>query len=269
VHDTRSAAGENKYDHIEAVLAKRFSSGSSFVIAYTRAWNDTRDWYPNEFDEKPVWRVSTESAPHHLMLNAVLDAPFGKGKRFFTDGVLGKILGGWRIAPVYQFQSGRSYDFGNRFWYGDTPKDPLDPNDPAYRVLKLEHPTRERWFNIEPFLLPSARVQYPDWASNRDSLTRVVAATNAARPADFHRRVFPSRFDFLRGDLMNQLDVSLTRRFQLRGHAAMELRADVVNALNSVIWDQPNTDPYNAAVGSISGQWGTPRWITFKARFSF
>ncbi len=269
VQDTRAAAGEDKYDHVEAALTKRFASGSSLVIAYTRAWNQVRNWYANEFDEKPRWRVSAESAPHHLMLNAVVDAPFGKGKRFFKDGILAALLGGWRVAPVYHLQSGRTFDFGNRFWYGETPKDPLDPNDAVYRVLKLDHPTRERWFNIEPFLLPSARAQYPDWATNRDSLARVVAATNAARPADFHRRVFPSRFDFLRGDRMNQLDVSLTRRVSLGGHKAVELRADVVNAFNSVIWDQPNTDPYNAAIGSISGQWGTPRWITLKARLSF
>lgn len=97
----------------------------------------------------------------------------------------------------------------------------------------------------------------------------MVAATNAARPADFHRRVFPSRFDFLRGDVMSQLDVSVTRRFELGGKKAMELRADVINALNSVIWDQPNTNPCDAGVGSINGQWGTPRWITLKARFVF
>jgi hypothetical protein len=257
LRNTRAPLGEAKYDHIELTLQKRFASGMSFVLTY-------------EFDTQPRWVPSGNSAPHHFMANAVIELPFGKGKRFFKGGVLGSLLGGWRLGPVYHLQSNTPYTFGNLFWYGDTPKDPLDPNDPAYRVLTLGNPTRERAFNVEPFLLPSARAQYPDWATNATSFAKVVSATAAVRPADFHRRVFPQAFDFLRGDGMNQLDLSVTRAFSFGKTRRFELRADVINLLNTVQWRaNPGTDPYATTFGQLSTQWNTPRWITLKARLVF
>jgi hypothetical protein len=270
VRNTRVPAGETKYDHIEATLTKRFAGGASFILSYTRAWAERRDWYANEFDADPSWTADGGVAPHHFMVNAVVEAPFGKDKRFFKSGILAAVLGGWRLGGIYHWQTGSTYDFGNLFWYGDTPANPLDPNDPAYKVIKLDNVTRERWFNLEPFLLPAARAKYPDWATNPASLNAVIAATNAARPADFHRRVFPLRFDFLRGDVMSQVDLSLTRRFALPSGLKIEARADVINLLNTVQWrNNPNTSPYSTTFGQATEQWNTPRWITLKARLTF
>lgn len=269
LRNTRAPLGEAKYDHLEFTVEKRFSSGIGFTVSYTRAWDERKDWLANEFDTEPRSAVSNFSFPHHVMANAVVDLPFGKDKRFLQSGLGAALAGGWSIGAIYHWQSGAAYDFPNLFWYGPTPADPLDPDDPAYQIIRIDNPTRDRMFNLEPFLLPSARAQYPDWATNPASLAAVVAATNAARPADFHRRNFPLRFDFLRGDPMNQVDLSLTRRFRF-GDRRLELRADAVNLLNTVQWrSNPNTSPYTTGFGQTTEQWNTPRWITFKARFLF
>ena len=65
------------------------------MTAYTRAWAQRKDWYANEFDAAPSWTPDGGVAPHHIMANAVAEAPFGKGKRFFQSGLLGALLGGW------------------------------------------------------------------------------------------------------------------------------------------------------------------------------
>ena len=118
--------------------------------------------------------------------------------------------------------------------------------------------------------MPSARAQYPDWATNSASLNKVIAATNTASPNSFQSRVFPLRFDFLRGDPLSQLDLSLSRRFGLPSGMRMEVRADVINLLNTVQWrNNPNTSPYSTTFGQVVEQWNTPRWIILKAGLFF
>ena len=74
---------------------------------------------------------------------------------------------------------------------------------------------------------------------------------------------------FLRGDYMNQLDLSLQREFRLSKQTRFQLRVDAINALNNVQWDQPNTDPTSSNFGVVTAQYNTPRWIQIQTRLTF
>jgi hypothetical protein len=74
---------------------------------------------------------------------------------------------------------------------------------------------------------------------------------------------------FLRGDYMNQLDLSLQRRFGLWRQTKLEMRVDAINALNNVQWDQPNTSPTSSNFGVVTQQWNTPRWLQVQGRLTF
>lgn len=270
VRNTRSSMATSKYDHIEATLNKRFSSGVALMLTYMRAWDRRNDWLPNEFDTVPAWRAGGSSRPHTLAVNGIFELPFGKDRRFLKGGLGSALLGGWQVSGIYHWISGGTVgDFGNLFWYGRTPADPLDPNDPAYKVIKLDDPTRARWFNVEPFLLPSAVALYPDWKTNSTSYGKVISATAAARAANYHRRVFPSRFDFLRAASNSQLDLSLSRSITLRAPVKLQLRVDLINALNHVVWSGPSTDITSTNFGVCTSQSNTPRWIQFQTRLTF
>jgi hypothetical protein len=75
--------------------------------------------------------------------------------------------------------------------------------------------------------------------------------------------------DFLRGDNMNQLDLSLQREFRLMSQKKFLVRLDAINALNYVQWDQPNTDPTSSNFGVVTQQWNTPRWLQVQGRLTF
>ena len=239
LRNTRRPAGESRYHHVELSLQQRMRNGIQYTVAYTRAWDERRDIYLNEFDAEPSWRVSNSSLPHHLMVTSIVELPFGEGKRWLSNAGIGaRLLGGWQLAGVYHLQSGRAIDWNtNLFYYGSN-----------YGDIRLSRSERDRarWFNTENFERASAR-----------------------QPAAFHRRVFPQRLDFLRGDYMNQLDLSLQRRFGLWRQTRLEVRVDAINALNNVQWDQPNTSPTSSNFGVVTQQWNTPRWLQVQGRVTF
>ncbi|MDQ3651021.1 MAG: carboxypeptidase-like regulatory domain-containing protein [Acidobacteriota bacterium] len=262
-----------KYHHFEGSLTQRLSRGVSFMASYQWASSQVRDFLQNEFDPERVYRQNTNYRPHSLRLNGNIELPFGEGKRFFSGGGVGsKLLGGWQVTPIYYLQSGRVYDFGNLFFFGDT-KDIKLPDDER---------KRQRWFNTGLF----ARAQYDYTPANpqpyRDRIRQIVpvqylppgrtyenVVPTDFQPANFHTRVFPSRFNWLRGDIMSQIDLNVAREFPITENTRLEFRTDFINLLNSVQWNNPNTDPTSTDFGQVTSQYNTPRWIQFQMRLTF
>ncbi|HKC89531.1 MAG TPA: hypothetical protein VKG02_26345, partial [Blastocatellia bacterium] len=281
----RQPVGALKYHHLETSLTQRLSKGVTFIASYTWASSQVKDFFQNEFDTEPVYRQNQNYRPHHFMVNALAELPFGKGKRFFSNGgVFSGLLGGWKLSGTYHLQSGRVYDFGNVFFYGKDLRD-----------IKLDgdEQTPDRWFNWELFPGASRDFVATNRAAYEARIRKIVPAeiltqmgnicgTNSnlactyenVIPRDFqptgpHRRVFPSRMTWLRGDKMSQLDASLARTVKFTERMGLEFRMDMINALNTVQWDNPNTDVTNSNFGRVTTQWNTPRWIQFQLRLVF
>ena len=263
-----------KYHHMEASLTKRFSGGIQFTTAYQWASSQIRDFRQNEFDTERVYRQNTNYRPHSFRLNGVFELPFGKAHRYFADGgIFSKLLGNWQVAPVYYMQSGRTYDFPNLIFFGST------------RDIKLpkDQQTVDNWFNWQLFPRAQRDFSTTNPQPYRDRIRKIVPPEFMAAigktydnvvPTDFaldsfHTRIFPSRFNWLRGDYMNQLDINIQRTFPIKETLRVEFSTDFINALNNVQYDNPNTDPTSSNFGKVTQQWNTPRWIQFKMRLTF
>ncbi|MGH9160003.1 MAG: hypothetical protein ACRD2X_08455, partial [Vicinamibacteraceae bacterium] len=234
----RTPIGKSKYHHVELSLQQRLWGGVEYTVAYTRAWDERADFFFNEFDTEPTWRTSNSSIPHHLMVTAITELPFGEGKPWLSrPGVLRALAGGWQLSGIYHLQSGLLLDWPNAFYYGDNYEDILLPSGER---------DREHWFNTDNF-----------------------ATSSSERPASFHRRVFPQRLDFLQADYRNQLDMRLTRSFSLGDNRRFEIAVDAINLLNTVEWAAPNTDPGDSNFGVVTAQRNEPRWLQFQGRFTF
>jgi len=238
LRDTRVPEGLSKYHHLELSVRQRPWGGVEYTVGYTRAWDKRRDFYFNEFDAEPSWRVSESSLPHHLVVTAIVELPFGEGRRWLSEkGALRAIAGGWHVSGIYHLQSGRVINWGNLFYYGADLESIKLPNSQRDRA---------RWFNTDQFERSSSAV-----------------------PGNFHRRMFPTRIDFLRGDHMNQLDLSVARLFRLAGRTRFEVQLQALNALNRVQWDRPGTNPVTSTFGVVTQQWNTPRWLQLQGRVTF
>ncbi len=60
----------------------------------------------NQFDRNADYGLSAFDQTHTIKLNYSYELPFGPDKPWLKQGVLSKIVGGWRVAGVHSYASG-------------------------------------------------------------------------------------------------------------------------------------------------------------------
>jgi len=67
----------------------------------------TFGYLQNVYDRRAERALTTFDVPQHLVLSYIYELPIGPGKRFLNvKGAVGKIIGGWQINGVTEFESG-------------------------------------------------------------------------------------------------------------------------------------------------------------------
>ena len=109
---------------------------------------------------------------------------------------------------------------------------------------RIDNPTRDRWFDPTRF------------RGLQDSFTP---------------RNSPWSWDGLVGPSVFVADVTLTKMFTLTPKYRVEARIEAYNALNTVIWDNPDVNVSNANFGKVTRKRidGTGREVQIGLRFIF
>lgn len=236
--------GRVKYGALEVQLEKRFSKGLMFNVLYTFTNSENRDWYANEFDLLPTWRANENTVPHRFVLTAIYELPFGRGKAFLKNSAAGHLLGGWQLSTVYQKQSGPVIGWGNEFYTGD-----LNDIEKAFNHSAVFGRDVHQWFDA----------------------TMPFERKSGAQPGTYHVRVFPSRFQGLRSDGIDNLDLKILRRFSIVPEERLKVQfsVDMLNAVNHTNFASPVVDPRNTNFGRVTSQRGLGRLIQAAVRFVF
>src|SRR5437867_946888 len=100
-------AANSRYNGLQIGLTRRFTKGLGFGVAYTYSKSDDnasgyRDLLPNNFDDRNFWGPSTFDTRHVMVINFVYVLPIFKDRSRLS----GKVLGGWQLSGVSQFQTG-------------------------------------------------------------------------------------------------------------------------------------------------------------------
>jgi hypothetical protein len=164
--------------------------------------------------------------------------PFGRRGKFLrkVPRKLEAAIGGWQLSTVCIYQSGIPLSWGDVVFFGI-----------ADDIHKGPH-TPEQWFNIDA------------------GFTR----NTATRPAAYHYRTWPFRFSSLRGPAMNNVDLSINKRWRINERGAeIQFRGEALNACNRVHFANPNTDQFNSAFGQINSSANYARQIQVVVRASF
>jgi hypothetical protein len=174
---------------------------------------------------------------HRAVVNLQYDLPFGMGRQYMNkSGVADAVIGGWSVTTLFRVQSGQPQVVG-------TNNDPTNGAGQAQAVrvgnphsTSLANPgvgetcatktgTVGSWFNPCAFTTPPV----------------ATSADDIAAYGGYGR-------DMVYGPGYNRVDLSLSKKFSLYHETALDIRADLFNALNTPAYGQPN-----ATIGSGFG----------------
>ncbi len=106
IRDTNNVA-TSMYNGLQLDVNRRFAHGLLFGLAYTysKSMDDgssQRDVLPNAFTRQYQWGPSDFDHRHVAVINVIYELPFYHDTKRWT----GKLLGGWQVTEVTQFQTG-------------------------------------------------------------------------------------------------------------------------------------------------------------------
>ena len=159
--------------------------------------------------------VSSQDVPHRLSVSGIWELPFGRGRRYGSNAnaAVDGILGGWQFQGIYTYQTGFPVgNFGNLIFTGNV-------DDIA---LSSDERTIARWFNTD---------------AGFNKVTAQQLGSNV--------RTFPMRFDSVRNDDVNNVDLSLIKNVSIGGGRMFQFRFESLNALNHPLFpgvQQPRSD---------------------------
>jgi len=230
--------GYSWYHSLQSRFEKRFAQNYTFSLSWTWSKFMEATGYLNETDPVPERVISDQDRTHRIVVSGLWELPFGRGKRWGAQlsPVLSRLISGWQAQGIYQGQSGPALGFGNAIFFGNLKDIPL-PNSRR---------TIDRWFNV-------------DAGFERDS--RKQLGSNI--------RTLPSRFSGIRGDGMNNWDLSIIKNTAIRENLQLQFRAEFINAFNHTQFAAPNTTPSSTAFGTVTAETQWPRTIQLGLKLLF
>ena len=244
--------GNNNYHAGSVRVEKRLSQGLTFLSGYTwaRSIGDASNTTTGELGNNQIWQDiynrKLDKGPdaldiiHRFTFNSTYDLPWGKGRRWLTDGPASFILGGWNIGSMVMMQSGGPFTVtmqtstltGVYSAGGQRANVVGEPN------LPNSERTINRWFNTEAFVSPDG-----------------YEFGNAGR-------------GLIRNDGRINFDLSLSKNFRFSERKYLQFRGDFFNAFNHPDFNRPNSSLGNSGYGTISGA-TAGRTIQLGIRFNF
>ena len=242
--------GNGSYNALQVSLAKRFTSGLSYQVAYT--WSKTIDegqsgWFGVEgnalqdpYNLHGSRSVSAYDIPQLLTINLNYELPVGKGRRFSTGShIVDCIVGDWQANAIFTARSGQPYTVTASGDIANTGNVNYErPNlvgNPA-----LAHPTTSEYFNTAAFAIPAGGT-YGNLGRNT-----------------------------MRSSTLWNLDFSVFRQFAIREGMRFELRGEAFNLPNTVIYGTPNASITDKlGFGTVSGTANDARTLQLAAKIIF
>jgi len=222
--------GSSYLNALQARLEKRFSHGLQLLGNFYYGKLIERTERLNSSDPSLTKMIGQYDIPYRFAISGSWDLPVGKGKTWLShsSALLDRVIGGWNVNFIYSWQPGFPLSWGNVIYYGGD--------------LNMTPRSLNGAFDVTRF--------------NRNSKEQL----------DSNIRTFPSRFSNVRGDGVNNLDLSVVKRIPVNEKIYLQFRSEFFNVMNHPVFDVPNTKPTNSAFGFITSQTNEPRAIQMALR---
>ena len=256
----------SSYHGMELQISRRLSSGLGFQLSYTLAKSlDNRSFDPTF---TAVARGTTQSAgaspfdEHNRRLNysysdfdrrhsfqgyGVYDLPFGRGRRFLKDsgGILDRLVGGWEVAGVIEFTSGRPFT--------------------VYSGVNTLSNVNSSTANCTGCTRSMGSVIVEGGANFYFNTSQRALFSI---PAPGSQGNLPR--NFLITDRYFRVDLTVGKKFRITERSNLEVRAEMQNAFNHPTFDNPTATFTSSTFGRIfDSVVSAPRRIQLAAKFNF
>ncbi|MDQ6801220.1 MAG: carboxypeptidase regulatory-like domain-containing protein [Acidobacteriota bacterium] len=244
---------ESDYRSLEFEWAKHFSQNLHFQLNYTYSRyfdnnseatfvgaGDSNGQGPNA--KKYAWGHSRFDSPHRITLYGTYALPFFKDRK----DILGLLLGGWRIAPVYKYSTGTPFTVTSNAV--DLDLDSFSESrpvlvDPSVLGRKLDDPRTSQQ------KLPASAFRNAQFGDTIDMLV----PRNAFRIGD-----------------TKQLDLGIYKSIPMPRGDSLVLRFEGYNVTNRSQFGFPASTSINsAAFATLTSQINTPRVLQVGVRYIY
>lgn len=249
------------YDGLQVNWNRRFASGFMFGVTYTysKSWDNSsnyRDIVPDTYNTSNLWGPSEYDARHMAVINYLYELPFFKDRSKLT----GKLLGGWQISGITQFQTGSPCGVGSNNDFAG-----VSSNDLGSFGCGSEG---QFWvMNGTPSILGGF--------AGASGSAKYFATTNASGAPIFTQ---PAAGTFnLQNGVRNNIygpgfqdwNLMLFKEFATSEKTALQFRAEAYDFINHPNWSTPNYNPTSSTFGEVTSKTSLNRDLQLSLRFSF
>jgi len=237
------------------VLRYHYKLSRNANVLFTYQWSKSID-NASEFDGTEIndavrnvynlngeRSLSAHDVPKDLTVNFVYSLPFGKEKGSgMIDRVKNSLIGGWQLSSVVRLASGLPLQFyapNNLSTYGFAVQRPTITT--LNKLTDITNRGPDRWFD-----------------------TLYVNAPQAYTVGDMPRYIGNIRTGGTR-----DVDLSLSRSFNVYERLRLQLRADAFNITNTPQYGRANTTLGSAGFGTVTSTMNNPRNLQLGARLEF
>jgi hypothetical protein len=221
------------YTFSKAQNASDNSQANGLIFAYPTFWS--RNWALAGYDRK-----------HNFQWWTIYDLPFGKGQPYISTGVLGYVLGGWRISTILSRVSGTPFNVTGSGGLLNAPGNTqlADRNFGVKAILNANTKGARQYLNPAAF----------------SDVSTAAGVTTA--------RFGTSGRDSVRGPGLFDLDASIKRTFSLHEDISLDLMAESFDVTNTPQFANPASNISAGGFGVITSS-NVNRTLRLSARISF
>jgi hypothetical protein len=255
------------YNGLVLQYQQRYRNGIQFQFSYTYSKAlATRDFDPtftvvgtqnsqsasstpfDIFNRKLNYGEPQYDHRHAFQAHGTIELPFGRGKAYAHSlpAVVDRVIGGWEIAPIFTFYSGRPFTvYSGANTFGSVVQSTVNCTGCSHDLGQVQQYQGYTWF------------------FNPDTDKSKFTAPAAGQLGNTGKGYFfgPSVFD---------LDMALLKRIRIRENMNLELRADGTNITNTPSFGLPTATFTSSLFGRIGGSVeSSSRKFQLGAKFNF
>jgi hypothetical protein len=257
------SVGNSMYNALQVSWSRRFQNGFSFDVSYAlSASNDDssnyRDIVPDTYFTGNLWGPSEFDTRHVATVVYSYDLPLFKDHSRLT----GKLLGGWQINGIAQFQTGTPCGVGANTDYAQVGEVGSFGcgNEGQFWVMNGD-PTISGGFAG-----PSGNANSPKYFTTTNSSGQPIFTPP---PTGTFNMQYGVRDTIYQPGFQNW-NIGLYKKFLINERSGFEFRAQAYNFINHPNWGTVNYNPVSSQFGEVTSKaTSNPRNLQLSLRFYF